>query len=206
MSEFDQGRRFLRVVRHGFLNEDVFAQLQKLAGDIEVGRGRGDDADRVTDLGEFVNRREAIAPVFRCDGASRFGVGITDSPKLHRPSFAKVGVEPSMMPTQGADTDNAHVQILSCACNRIGHGGDCSDAAIRAEGKPDAPGPTSVQLPPRQRGRKSIHRYRRGYLPCERRADPDARRASHGKDRRNRSWRGPCIQAQQEGCTSVRSW
>ena len=55
LREFAQLGGLRGIVRHRFLDEDVFALREQLFGDVEVRGGRRDDVERITDGGGFGN-------------------------------------------------------------------------------------------------------------------------------------------------------
>ena len=111
LRELDQFGGLRGVVGHRFLDEDMFAALQKQLGQLEVRDGGGDDADGVGVVGNFRDRTQRVGVMFGRDVAGDLVIGVVDADEVHQTGGGHLGVDAHMLLAERAGAENGDFHL-----------------------------------------------------------------------------------------------
>ena len=107
-SEVGEGLGLFGIIGDGFFDEDVFAEREEVAADVEVGNGGGGDGDGAGAGGEVVEGGDGAGFEFCGDFCGAGGVGVEDGGEV---DAWEGGEDAGVVASDGTGTGDAHGEV-----------------------------------------------------------------------------------------------
>ena len=120
-SEVGEGLGLFGIIGDGFFDEDVFAEREEVAADVEVGDGGGGDGDGAGAGGEVVEGGDGAGIEFGGDFCGASGVGVEDGGEV---DAWEGGEDAGVVASDGTGTGDAHGEVSHARRLGAGRGAD----------------------------------------------------------------------------------